>query len=281
MAVPADPGAPFLAIAPPGGATTAGVAVTGEVENPAVALVRSDDALLAGLDLSEVGIAKAQTRRPPPPPTSSSAPRARPSSSGAPTAGGPSPTSPSPSTRATSPCRSPSPSSATASLTELAGAALPPADLRVGQPLPVSLTGPATVDAPAGVQLSLAAGGAAPITDAIGYWTVHQDGRPDVTFAVNADPGESAIAPADSLPVPERALGPGERRATGERPWLKWFVVALLAVARRRAPAQPPPQGRQPQPVAGRGRRPRDHRPPPRRRPRRPRHPPHRPSGWR
>ncbi|HEY0397838.1 MAG TPA: BatA and WFA domain-containing protein, partial [Acidimicrobiia bacterium] len=60
VAVPADPGAPFLAIAPPGGATTAGVAVTGEVENPAVALVRSDDALLAGLDLSEVGIAKAQ-----------------------------------------------------------------------------------------------------------------------------------------------------------------------------------------------------------------------------
>ena len=229
VAVPADPGAPFLAIAPPGGATTAGVAVTGEVENPAVALVRSDDALLAGLDLSEVGIAKAQKLTAPTADVLVGAEGAPLLLRGA-HGGRPFAYLAFALNQSNLPLQVAFPLLGDRLLTELAGAALPPADLRVGQPLPVSLTGPATVDAPAGVQLSLAAGGAAPITDAIGYWTVHQDGRPDVTFAVNADPGESSIAPADGLPVPERALGPGERRATGERPWLKWFVIALLAV---------------------------------------------------
>ncbi|MGH9286279.1 MAG: vWA domain-containing protein, partial [Acidimicrobiales bacterium] len=45
VAVPADPGAPFLAVAPPGG--LAGLPVTGEVEQPAVVLVRAEDPLLA------------------------------------------------------------------------------------------------------------------------------------------------------------------------------------------------------------------------------------------
>lgn len=228
VAVPADPGAPFLAIAPPGGATTAGVAVTGEVENPAVALVRSDDALLAGLDLSEVGIAKAQRLTAPSTDVLVGAEGAPLLVRGA-HGGRPFAYLAFALNQSNLPLQVAFPLLGDRLLTELAGAALPPADLRVGQPLPVSLTGPATVDAPAGVQLSLAAGGAAPVTDAIGYWTVHQESRPDVTFAVNADPAESAIAPADRLPVPERALNPGERRATGERPWLKWFVIALLA----------------------------------------------------
>ncbi len=229
VAVPADPGAPFLAIAPPGGATTAGIAITGEVENPAVTLVRSDDALLAGLDLSEVGIAQAQKLTAP-------AADVLVGAEGAPLllrgahGGRPFAYLAFALNQSNLPLQVAFPLLGDRLLTELAGAALPPADLRVGQPLPVTLAGPATVDAPAGVELRLAAGGAAPITDAIGYWTVHQEGRADVTFAVNADPGESVLAPAASLPVPERALAPGERRASGERPWLKWFVIALLAV---------------------------------------------------
>jgi Mg-chelatase subunit ChlD len=229
VAVPADPGAPFLAIAPPGGATAAGVAITGEVDNPAVTLVRSDDALLAGLDLSEVGIAQAQQVTAPSADVlvgAESAPLLLRGAQG----GRPFAYLAFALNQSNLPLQVAFPLLGDRLLTELAGAALPPADLRVGQPLPVSLTGPATVDAPAGVELRLAAGGAAPITDAIGYWTVHQEGRADVTFAVNADPGESALAPAASLPVPQRALAPGERRATGERPWLKWVVVALLAL---------------------------------------------------
>ena len=227
VAVPADPGAPFLAIAPPGGATMAGVAVTGEVEHPAVTLVRADDALLAGLDLSEVGIAKAQKLQAPTADILVGAEGAPLLLRGA-VGGRPFAYLAFPLAQSNLPLQVAFPLLGDRLLTELAGAALPPADLRVGQPLPVSLAGPATVDAPAGVQLSLGAGGAAPTTDAAGFWTVRQEGRPEVTFAVNADPAESTLAPAASLPVPERALGPGERRATGERPWLKWVVIALL-----------------------------------------------------
>src|SRR5205085_3606107 len=60
--VPADPGAPFLAIAPPKGLPT--VPVRGNVSKPAVTLVRSEDALLDGLDLSHVAIARAQRVQP-------------------------------------------------------------------------------------------------------------------------------------------------------------------------------------------------------------------------
>jgi len=229
VAVPADPGAPFLAIAPPGGATSAGVAVLGEVEHPAVTLVRSDDALLAGLDLSEVGIAAAQRLDAP-------AAEVLVGAEGAPLllrgalGGRPFAYLAFPLAQSNLPLQVAFPLLGDRLLTELAGAALPPADLRVGQPLPVSLAGPGTVDAPGGVRLTLAAGGAAPVADATGFWTVAQEGRPEVTFAVNADPVESSLAPAASLPVPERALRPGERRATGERPWLEWVVIALLVV---------------------------------------------------
>ncbi len=208
VAVPDDPGAPFLAIAPPGGATAAGVAVTGEVENPAVALVRGDDALLAGLDLSEVGIAQAQRITAPSADVLVGAEGAPLLVRGA-HGGRPFAYLAFALNQSNLPVQVAFPLLGDRLLTELAGAALPPADLRVGDPLPVSLTGPATVDAPGGVQLSLAAGGAAPTTDAIGYWTVRQEGRPDVTFAVNADPAESVIAPAASLPVPERPSAPG------------------------------------------------------------------------
>ncbi len=229
VAVPADPGAPFLAIAPPGGATTQGVAVTGEVENPAVALVRGDDALLAGLDLSEVGIATAQRITAPGADTLVGAENAPLLVRGA-HGGRPFAYLAFALDQSNLPLQVAFPLLGDRLLTELAGAALPPADLRVGDPLPLSITGPTTVDAPAGVQLSLAAGSAAPVTDTAGYWTVRQEGRPEVAFAVNADPAESSIAPAQSLPVPARPLAPGERRATGERPWLGWVIAAALVV---------------------------------------------------
>ncbi len=57
-AVPADVDAPFLAIAPPGGAP--GVTSTGTLDRPAVTLLRSRHPLLDGLDLTTVAIATAQ-----------------------------------------------------------------------------------------------------------------------------------------------------------------------------------------------------------------------------
>ncbi len=227
VAVPPDPGAPFLAIAPPGGAP--GVAVTGEVERPAVALVHADDPLLAGIDLSEVAVAKAQRLVAPGDEVLVGA------------EGTPLLLRGSRSGRAFAylgfalaqsnlPVQVAFPLLADRLVTELAGATLPPGDVHVGQPLPVATAAALTVDAPGGVHLSLPAGAAAPVTDRAGFWTVHQEGRPDLTLAVNADNTESSLAPADSLPVPARERSPGERRPAGELPQLRWVVAVLLAV---------------------------------------------------
>ena len=225
--VPADPGAPFLAIAPPGGAP--GVRVAGEVERPAVTLVHTDDALLAGIDLSEVAVAKAQRIDAP-------GDEVLVGAEGTPLllrgsrAGRPFAYLGFALAQSNLPVQVAFPLLADRLITELAGAALPPGDVRVGQPLPVSTAAELTVDAPGDVHLLLPAGAAAPIADRAGFWTVHQEGRPDVTLAVNVDTAESVLAPADSLPVPQRERAPGERRPAGELPQLRWVVTALLAV---------------------------------------------------
>ena len=225
--VPAEPGVPFLAIAPPGGAP--GVRVIGEVERPAVTLVHADDALLAGLDLSDVAVAKAQRLDAP-------GDEVLVGAEGTPLllrgsrAGRPFAYLGFALNQSNLPVQVAFPLLADRLVTELAGAALPPGDVRVGQPLPVSTAAELTIDAPADVHLTLPAGAAAPIADRAGFWTVHQEGRQDLTLAVNVDPAESALAPADSLPVPERPLAPGERRPAGELPQLRWVVAVLLAV---------------------------------------------------
>lgn len=58
VAVPADLTVPVLAIAAPGG--TKDVTVRGSIERPSLTTVRTDDPLLAGLDLSDVAIAQTQ-----------------------------------------------------------------------------------------------------------------------------------------------------------------------------------------------------------------------------
>ena len=227
VAVPAEPGAPFLAIAPPGGAP--GVRITGEVERPAVALVRTDDPLLSGIDLSEVGVARAQRIEAPGDAVLVGAEGTplliRGSRSGRPFAYlGFS------LAQSNLPVQVAFPLLADRLVTELAGAALPPGDVVVGQPLPVSTAVPLIVDAPGDVHLALPAGAAPPVTDRPGFWRVRQEGRPDLALAVNVDSAESALAPADSLPVPVRERAPGERRPAGELPQLRWVIAVLLAV---------------------------------------------------
>ena len=60
--VPEKPSTPFLAIRTPGGVP--GVPVVGEVEEPALTLLRSDVSLLEGIDLSELAVATAQQVQP-------------------------------------------------------------------------------------------------------------------------------------------------------------------------------------------------------------------------
>ena len=225
--VPADPGAPFLAIAPPGGAP--GVTVAGEVERPAVTLVHADDALLAGIDLSDVAVAKAQRLVAP-------ADEVLVGAEGTPLlirgsrAGRPFAYLGFALAQSNLGVQVAFPLLADRLVTELAGAAVPPGDVHVGQPLPAGTATALTVEAPGDVHFSLPAGSAPPVTDRPGFWTVRQEGRPDLTLAVNVDSAESSLAPADSLPVPARERAPGERRPAGELPQLRWVVAFLLAV---------------------------------------------------
>lgn len=225
--VPIDPAAPVLAIRPPGGLP--GVAVVGEVERPAVTLVRSRDELLSGLDLAEVAVARAQKIDAP-------GDEILVGAEGAPLlirgsrAGRPFAYLTFALHESTLGVQVAFPILADRLLTELAGAGLPPLNLRVGQVLPITVSGPTTIDAPAGRRLQLAAGGAAPVADRAGFWKVRTQGRSDVVLAVNAEPGESTLTPAKTLVAPTRSLPPGQRPPAGERPQLPWVVGALLTV---------------------------------------------------
>ncbi|MEW6473357.1 MAG: VWA domain-containing protein [Actinomycetota bacterium] len=235
--VPADPGTPWLAIAPPGGAP--GLTVAGAVDQPAVALVRAEHPLLAGLDLSTVGISTAQKL----------APRAddqvlvgaeetplfvRGSRDG----------------RAFAylgfkladsnlPLTVAFPVLADRLLTDLSGAAAAPGDVRAGQPLPLPPGGTAvTVLRPGGTRIEVPAGGAGPLTDRTGFYRIQAGasgpggtgGKPEQVVAVNAPIGESALAPADTLPVRPRPPAPGERAPRGEVSLLRWIILALALV---------------------------------------------------
>lgn len=233
VAVPANPQAPFFAIAPPGGAP--GVEVVGSVDNPAVTLVQPDDPLVQGLDLSEVAIAATQKVSAPTGEVVVGAEGTplllRGSVDGLPFAYLGFPLA-----QSNLPLQLAFPILGDRLLTDLAGAALPPGDLVVGAPLPVEPGTAATVDAPGGTTIEVVPGAPAPVADRAGYWTISAtaaDGtgeRPDRVVAVNADPAESTLAPAPSLLAPERQEQPGANRPEGEAPVLRWVVWPLLVV---------------------------------------------------
>jgi Mg-chelatase subunit ChlD len=227
--VPADPGAPWLAIAPPGGAP--GLTVTGAVDQPAVALVRTEHPLLAGIDLSTVGIATAQNLKARADDQVLVAAEETPllvrgSRDGRPFAylGFALPDSNLPLTVAF-------PVLADRLLTDLSGVAATPGDVRAGQPLPLPPGGAAvTVLRPGGTRVDVPAGGAPPITDRTGLYRLQSAGKPEQVVAVNAAPAESALAPAAKLPVRPRTAAPGERAPRGEVSLLRWVILALALV---------------------------------------------------
>ncbi|MGH9243680.1 MAG: VWA domain-containing protein [Acidimicrobiales bacterium] len=226
---PADPEAPFLAIAPPGGAPGAGVAVTGAVERPAIALVRPDDPVTQDLDLTGVAIATAQ-RLDAPGATPLVAAEGTPlllrgSLNGLPFAylgfG---------LTDSNLPVQVAFPILFDRLLTDLAGAALPPEGLVVGSPLPVDPDVTAIVTAPGRTRIEVVPGAPVPVAHRPGFWTIATDGRPERIIAINADPGESHLRPAQSLLTPARQQRPGDERPVGEVPLLVWVALPLLVL---------------------------------------------------
>ena len=234
---PAAPGAPFWAIAPPGGVP--GVRVAGVVEQPAVALVRSDLPVLAGLDVSDVAVAAAQRLEPAPGVEVLIAAEGAPLLLRGELGGAPFAYLAFALSDSNLPIKVVFPVLADRLLTDLAGGAAPAGALRVGQPLPVPIGVAVEVDGPRGGR-QLAAGDPVPVADRPGFWAVTPVGGARRVVAVNADPAEADPTPRDELPVRARAGGPAGAGGTGQRSLLPWVValaVALLAaellVARR------------------------------------------------
>ena len=226
VAVPATPGAPFIAIAPPGGAP--GVTVSGVAEQPPLTLVATDDPLLQGLDLSGVGVARAQA-------LSATGDRVLLGSETTPLV--------ITGTRqgrqfayfgfaladSNLPVQVAYPLFFDRLLSQLSGAVAAVRDLRVGDALPVDGAIVTQVQAPGGTRYETAAGAAAPRADRPGFWTIRAENRPDRTVAVNAPERESALAPVAAIDTGTRPTRPGERPVRRETSLLRY--VAIMAIA--------------------------------------------------
>ncbi|HEV2768165.1 MAG TPA: VWA domain-containing protein [Acidimicrobiales bacterium] len=226
--VPDDPGAPFLAIAPPGGAP--GIEVAGEAERPAVALVRGDDPLLAGIDLSEVAVSRAQRLETSPGDVVLVGSEETPLLVRGRRHGRPFAYLGFALAETNLPVQVAFPILGDRLVAELAGAALAPDDLEVGDALPLARGRGATVEGPGGTRAEVAPGDSAPAADRPGFWVVTEEGRPPRTLAVNPSPRESELAPADTLPVEPRPAPPGEEVPRGLQSLLAWVAAVLLAV---------------------------------------------------
>lgn len=244
VAVPTDPGAPFIAVAPPGGvrtgATGLAAAVDDEivvggptVERPAVTLVRTDDPLLGGIDLSGVEIAGAQRI------ASTSAEvlvagenaplllrgrldgqrfayfafDLRESNLGVQLA---------------------FPLLAERLVGQLTGTTAISEPLTVGArlPIPVGGTDDVTITGPSGQPTVLPAGSTAPIAERAGIYRIESGNRPALEVAVNAAPAESHITPTTVTAPAADGGTDGERgeRTTSYLHWVLWPLLAIVAI---------------------------------------------------
>ena len=243
IAVPAAPLTPFLAIRPPGGIP--GVEAIGEAEAPQLTLVRSDDPLLRGIDLSSLAVASAQRVR-------SETAEALLGAESAPlllrgradgvrfaylTFG---------LSDSNLPLLLAFPLLGDRLLAELAGAVLPPSSIDVGEALAVPSRAGGVVTDPAGAVVEVPPGSPGIMAERSGLWSVVVPGRPEMLTAVNPAAAESVLTPVPGLPTERRPLRPGESPPSSSsslRPWV--LGVAIIAVvaeflfARRRVGVGP------------------------------------------
>ncbi|MEZ5258838.1 MAG: VWA domain-containing protein [Ilumatobacteraceae bacterium] len=224
--VPTDIDVPYLAIAPPAGAP--GVAVTGTVDQPAIALVRTTDSSSPG-SISRTS----EWHRP-----NATAPDAQV------LVGAEEPPAAS-RVRTLGPVGVPRLSLASSNLpvdvafpllgdrilTELTGTAQPTTSLEVGDSLPVPPSNAAVVIDPVGTERSIEAGDSVPVATRAGFWAIRVDGETRL-IAVNPPRAESAIAPADEIRKAPTPTGGDGAVPRSEIPLLRWIVaLALLVLA--------------------------------------------------
>ncbi len=224
--VPAAPQASFLAVAPPGGVD--GVTPSGVVDTPAVTLLRTDDPLLADVDLTQVAIAQAQRV------VASSDTEVLVAGENAPLvlrgehgghrfayltfALGDS----------NLPLQVAFPILGDRLLTELSGTALTSASLEVGAALPIDPATAGSAVGPDGQSRSFAIGDPALRANVPGFWTIQVEGRVDRSVAVNPPADESAISPRDTLVPPPDDAKLHMVPARMQHSMLPWVIIPLL-----------------------------------------------------
>lgn len=224
--VPEDTTRPFIAIAPIGGAP--GVTVTGVVENPIVALVRSSDSLLTGLDLTRLRIASAQQ-------VESTTAQVLVGAEGAPlilrgSRGGiPFVYQSFLVSDSTLPIELAFPVLGQRMLEELGGSVTIPSSLEVGDPIVPPVGRDATITSPNGTVRVRPTGSGAIPADRPGFWTLEPAGGGPRLIAVSPNRGESDLAPLPIAPTDPRPLRPGEEPLTADSSW-RWLIAIPLVV---------------------------------------------------
>jgi Mg-chelatase subunit ChlD len=228
VAVPAAPGAPFIAIAAPGGVP--GVTASGVVEQPAITWILTEHPLLAGLDLTAVGVARSQMLTSPADTVLLGSERTPLVLTG---------------TRAgvsfaafgfvlsdsNLPVQVAYPVFMDRLIRQLSGAGVAVADLRVGDALPILGGAGVRVQGPGGARFEVLAG-STPHADRPGFWTMMVPNRPDRVVAVNVPTRESSLTvPRDIVVVTGEGLKAAPTIAKGQRSVLSWFAIGLLVLA--------------------------------------------------
>lgn len=232
--IPDDPSTAFLAFNPPSGIP--GVSVTGQVDTPALTLVRSDDPLIQGIDLSALAVAKAQKVESEDAEVLLAAESAplllRGRANGVRFAYFTFSLSDS-----NLPLQLAFPLLGERILTSLGGAYLPPSSIEAGDTIVISpsaqratandINDIKVVD-PAGATIDLPAWSSGVVVERLGIYRVISTDEPELLVAVNPASHESDITPVPSLPTEKRALRPGESPPNDLVSLRPWLLAALL-----------------------------------------------------
>lgn len=226
VAVPARPGAPFLAIAPEGSTDIARAA--GSIEAPVVTLVDGQDPVVAGLDLSDIVISQAQALEP--------------AADARVVVGGidaplivrgeqgdqPGLVMAMPLLSTTLPLDAVFPVLMSRMISDLGGVVAEPATLQVGDQLMVSSTAEkVSVSYPDGTTTVLNPDDPTPVVNEPGFWATTEGDR-TLTFAVNAASIESDLTV--HTPVVDVAPAAEAQKRDLISDQLKYVIAALLVL---------------------------------------------------
>lgn len=227
VAVPNDLAVPFLAIAPPGGIPE--VTVSGSVERPSVTVLRSDESVLHGLDLTDVAIAGAQRINAPAATTLVGSVDTPLLVTG---------------TRTNRPftylgfslsdsnlaLQVAFPVLGDRLLAHLAGTDPSASGLTVGAVIPLDRSVTTLVQAPDGTVITVRPGDPPPMATRPGFWTLSVEGRPDALVAVNPSVRESVLEPLAQLDLTRDPLERAPNGGSDVQSLLVPFALGLLAI---------------------------------------------------